>query len=577
MRRRSAQRFVALLALIVLIASACGGSTTSNTTGSTGVAKSGGFLKIGELGQIDSLNPFVAFNADPYTIFMYEYPVLAQYNTQGCGDTPPSPDCLKFIPDFATSWEHNADQTQWTFHTVPDAKWSDGQPLTADDVAWTFNTIIKYRNGPTSNSAGYITHMTSAKATDPNTVVVNYSAPVVNALAQLEGVPILPEQVWGKYATGDGKGLRQFANTPQNGQPVVSGGPFMLTEYKQDQFTKFEANPNWYGPKPSMTGFGLQYFATDDAAVQSLKTGEVDAIWASVPSTAVDTLRQAGITVSITPGTTFHELIINSNPKEAITHPELQDPAVRQAMSHAINYSEIVNTAWNGYAQPGYSIVPPASGNEMSTGKPWTDPSLKPYTYDLALANKILDDAGYKMGPDGVRIAGDHEMKYTLIFPHAETGSGMRAFQIYQADFKKIGIDVTPQVLNDNAAWQANIKDHYTAYDLIQWDWGAGIDPDFILSVLTCKQWYYWSDSAYCNPAYDKLYAEQAAAADPAKRLQIVYQMQEMIYKDMPYILLNYEDNKVAWDKNWTGFDPSPLGEFSYLSKQSIEDGHLVG
>lgn len=557
------------LLLVVLLVAACASNADQSAKPGPGSATRApgpsGFLRIGSMGQIDSLNPFVSFNSDPITLFEYEYPFLLQYKTPE----------LTFAPYFGTSWEQSADGKTWTFHTVPNVKWSDGQPLTAEDAAWTFSTILKYAKGPTANSAGYLLHMTKAVATDANTLVVTYEQPVANVLEQLSSIPILPEHVWSKYATGDGKGLKEYADIPENGNPVVSGGPFMMTQYKPNQVVTMEVNPNWYGQKPYITGFGLEYFATDDAAVQSLKTNQIDVIWQGVPTTAVDALRQAGMTVSITPATTFHELNINSNPKKT-TNPELQDPAVRDAMSHAIDFDSIVKTAWDGYAQPGYSLIFPASGNAQGTDQPWTDPSLKPPTFDISLANQILDQAGYKIGPDGYRIANGHPMQYQVVFPHNELGAGMRMFQIIQADFKQIGIGITAQVLNDSAAWNAETKDHYTSYDMSIWDWGCSTDPDCILSVLTCDNWYTWNDAGYCNKEYDKLYSEQGTAIKVQDRLKIVYQMQQIVYRDKPFIVLMYEDNRVAWSPKWTGFSPSPQGEFSNYSLQSLLNAHLA-
>ncbi len=556
-------RLIVSAVAVVLVVTSCSSATTGSG-GSQGTVKQGGFLRIGSTTQVDSLNPFVAFNQDPYIIFQYEYPVLVQYDTR----------TLSFVPDLATSWSHNSDFTQWSFKLVSGAKWSDGQPLTAQDVVWTLDTTKKFANGPTSNSAGYVKHMTSAQAPTSTSVVVNFDAPVLSWLSDLDQSFILPEHVWAKYATGDGKGLKQYPDTPSNGNPVVAGGPFMMTSYTPNQVVKFAANPNWYGPKPSISGWGVQYFATDDSIVQALEAHQIDVVWDnSVPTTAVKTLQTAGFHVSVTPSLQFRDLIFNSNPAKT-QNKELLNPVVREAIAHAIDRQAIVASAWNGYATPGYSIVPPASGNEPGTTKPWTDSSLKPETFDIGLANQMLDQAGYAMGSDGYRMANGHEMKYTVIFPHGELGSGMSSFQIVQSDLKKIGIGITPKVLNDNAAWSATIANHYTSYDMTWWDWQPNPDPGFILSILRCNQWYSWNDTGYCNKQYDQLDDAQASAADPLQRLQDVYKMQEMIYNARPYIVLNYNDNLVAWSTNWTGFVPSPLGEFNPLSKQSLLGVH---
>jgi hypothetical protein len=109
---------------------------------SGGEVKEGGVFRLGSSSNIDSLNPFVAFQADAYSTFEYIYPYLVQFNPK-----------LQFVADFASSWQHSPDGTIWTFHTQPNAKWSDGKPLTAADVAWTGNTILKFKKGAAASLA----------------------------------------------------------------------------------------------------------------------------------------------------------------------------------------------------------------------------------------------------------------------------------------------------------------------------------------------------------------------------------------------------------------------------------------
>src|SRR4029077_16106116 len=137
----------------------------------------------------------------------------------------------------------------------------DGKPLTAADAAWTINMELKYVNGPTATAAGALAHVTGAHAISPTTLVVHYSRPVANVLAQFQGESILPEHVWKKYATGNGAALKTFANPA----PVVSGGPFVLTKYVPNQIALFSRNPNWWGPKPHIGGGGARVFAPNHA------------------------------------------------------------------------------------------------------------------------------------------------------------------------------------------------------------------------------------------------------------------------------------------------------------------------
>lgn len=558
-------RMAAGMLAVALVAAACGGGATQENTGGgsgdgSGAVKEGGVLRLGTASGIDSMNPFVAFQQDAYSTFEYIYPYLVQYNTK----------TLDFTGDFATKWETTTDGLTWTFHTRPGAKWSDGQPLTAADAAWTFNTIIKYGKGSTANFGQDFAHVKSITAPDPNTLVLTYEAPVAVVLSNLQQVPILPQHIWSKYATGDGKELKTTPNTPQNGQPLVGGGPFYLAQYQKQQIALFKKNPNFYGTKPHIDGFGLQFFTDDDAMITALKSGELDAV-ETIPVTGVATLKAAGFEVFIGPGLEFHDFIINSNPKKT-TNPELANPLVRQAFEYAIDRPGIVKTAWLGYAQPGTTIVPPGTGK-------WHDSSIKGLPFDLSKANQLMDQAGYPKGSNGIRVANGHPMQYSVIFPHDEQGAGTRAYQIIQNDFQQIGVKLTQKPMDDSAAFAAITAPGETGYlnfDLAMWDWIPLEDPDFILSVMTCSQYGAWSDSGYCDTSYDQMYQQQSAAVRPADRLQIVHQMQQKIFNDRPYIILNDQDIIDSWTKQWTGFAESNQGLFNPLSKESMSQVHQV-
>jgi len=553
------KKLAPLAVVLVMVATACGGGGGGGGTAgpSGGPIKEGGFLKLAGYDFIDSMNPYVGLNGDAYSTWQYIYPYLIQFKVEA----------LEYGPDFATSWEASEDGLTWTFHTAPNAKWSDGEPLTAEDVAFTFNMTIKFQDGPTAMAAAAVANLIKVEATDANTAVFHYSRQVPMALGNVQQVAILPEHVWGKFATGDGKAIKTFPNLPEEGKPVVSGGPFMITEFKQDELAIFEKNPNYYGTPAHIDGFALQFFSNEDAMVTALKTGEIDAI-ESVPVTAVQTLQDAGMEVYTGPAVMERDFIINSNPKKTVNR-ELLNPLVKEAFEYAIDRQRIVETAWLGYAIPATTVVPLASGK-------WHDASIQGLPFDLDKANELLDQAGYAMGSDGIRIGEDGPMAYDVLFPGSERGAGDRVFQIIQGDFLKIGVKLTQRPMGGGAVWEEMTKDDYTTFDLAMWDWMSGFDPDFILSVLTCDQWYSWSDTGYCNPKYDELYKAQGAEMDPQKRLEIVYEMQKMIYEDRPYIMLTYDSIIDAWSPKWTGFVQSVQGLFAWMSKESLTQVHQV-
>src|SRR4029077_20305380 len=278
----------------------------------------------------------------------------------------------------------------------------------------------------------------------------------------------------------------------------------------------------------------------------------------------------SGFNVRITPGLYETDFISNSNPKKP-HHRELLDRRVREAFAHALDRRQIANVVFLGHAHPAASFIPPVTGS-------WHTPELGPETFDLALANRILDGLGYKKGGDGVRVAGDHKMSYEVIDP-TDVPSIPRTFQIIQTDFAKIGVKLTLKPLDSTAAFDAvsapNTK--YLDFDLAMWYWVPQIDPDFELSVLTCAQYGGWSDTGYCNPTWDRLYSKQQLTPDQGKRRAIVWAMQKLQVAERPYTMLVYTDQIDAVSKRWTGLSVTPQGPFNLLSKQSLTRVHQTG
>ena len=200
-------------------------------------------LRIGTVNYIDSLNPFNWIEGQSANAMIMIYPQLVQY---GPG--------LKFQGDWADSWTTSADGKDWTFKLHPDTKWSDGQPMTAEDAAWTINTTLKYANGPTALAAGAGARHEGHRL-NPTTLVIHYEAPVGNVLAQLEHVRPAAARVE-KLAGKNGKGLKTYH--PELHLPIVTGGAYTITQYEKKGTTAFRPNPSFYGPKSYSAGVALR-------------------------------------------------------------------------------------------------------------------------------------------------------------------------------------------------------------------------------------------------------------------------------------------------------------------------------
>jgi peptide/nickel transport system substrate-binding protein len=287
-----------------------------------------------------------------------------------------------------------------------------------------------------------------------------------------------------------------------------------------------------------------------------------------VPPTSVATLKAAHFQVRSSPGVAFDDFIINSNPQQQASHAELLNPLLRQAFDHAINRQAVVATSLLGHGQPGSTIIPPATGQ-------WSDPAIKPVSFSLATAGQLLDQAGYKMGPNGLRVADGHPMSYTVIMPSDLASEYLnRTFQIIQPDFKKIGVQLNLKVLDPSAAYDAITANNYRNFELSMWDWFPLTDPDFMLSVLTCNSFNVWNDTGYCSKAYDTLYSQQSAAVNPAQRQQVVYQMQQMIASAQPYLVIDYPDSIEAQSSHWSPLQEVGGGSFNSMSIIPMDSVH---
>ena len=550
MRTRPSHTIVAGLAAgaaILMTLTACTGGG-SGEAGPSGDSSGTQILRIGSNDEIDSLNPFIGFNSLTYSTFEITYPYLVMYDEK-----------LDFVPYFATDWSTSADGREWTFHTVPGATWSDGEALDANDVAWSFSAMVKYQDKGAGNWSSTVAHLDTVTAPDDNTVVFSYDAPVANVLSQLQQVPILPEQVWGSYAES-GK-----FKTASMKPPLVSGGPFIVESYEKNASAALRANPTFWGSKPQIAGISLTMFKDDDAMIAALRNHEIDLI-ETLPPSGVKPLEQAGFAIQQQPSPALSDFIFNSNPDKP-EHRELLDPRLRQAFASAFDLQEMVDTVWLGTATLGDSIVPAATGK-------WSDPSLHATAYDPERANQILDDLGYDRGPDGIRIADGHRMSYEIIMP--DLTSGDRMFAMVRDWLAAVGIEVSQKKVDDSTAFDMVTAPDgkYLDFDLAMWTWGMLPDPDFALSVLLCSQYGSWNDTGYCNPAYDELYDKQGTVLDPEERLQIVYEMQQILAHDRPYIFLGYKNSISAYDKSWTGFQHTMYGPYNALAATSMVGAH---
>jgi peptide/nickel transport system substrate-binding protein len=443
-----------------------------------------------------------------------------------------------FVPGLAESWEVSDDGLVWTFKIREGVTFHDGTQMTAEDVAWSLNWTIE---NEIETFSFYLVNFEEIVALDDTTLQVNLSEPVGNMEYLLMYVWILPRSVWEGMTYDD---ILEFEDL----SAAVGTGPYKLADWVEGEYLILEANKDYWRGSPNFDRVVWQEFATEDAAVQALIAGEIDAVASdTIPATAIQTLEATeNIAVPIMRSTTIDELIINSH--ENGTQPaSLNDPAVRLAIAHAIDKQQIVNVAYLGYAEPASVVIPTSMGD-------WHNSDVQDIPFDLAEGNRILEEAGYvDSDGDGVREDSDgNPLEYRLY--GTDDATPVRILEIMSDGLAQIGISAPPTPMDEDSLI-ALYPDF--DFDLIYWGWGLDPDPDFAMLIFTCDQREEggWNDSGYCNEEFEAMYLEQAITVDHEARRDLIWEMQEKLFNERPYVVLTYAQTVQAYRSDRaTGF-----------------------
>ncbi|MCI0610037.1 MAG: ABC transporter substrate-binding protein [Anaerolineae bacterium] len=531
------------MTVFALILSACGGGAPATDVPATDApaAGEGGVLKIGWLGEPDTLNPAYAFLSEAYTIFDLIYSPLVTEDASG-----------NYVGALAEEWSASEDSLTWTFTLKDGLKWHNGEDVAAEQVAWTINAVMVDPDGWAALS-GYVGGFSEVTAPDEKTVQIVTEYPIANMEYRLSFLYAVYPPDFESFTTPED--LQNFPND----QPIGTG-MFKVNNFDKDAGVLIlDANKDFVNGAPFIDQVIYQKFDSADAMIQALKVGDIEVL-SDVPASAFETVKGFnGVTAVSIDGRSFDELIINSvsedNDPAPTGNPALKDPAVRLALETAINRQDVIDIVLQGLGSPGDTIVPPTLGGGF-----WHNPNLSVPEFNIEQANQILDVAGYVMGADGVREKDGMRLEFRLQFD-ADSSNYPRIADLLADWYNQIGVKATPEAVNADAliASTTAVGD----YDLVIWGWGSDPDPDFILSIMLTDQFVPggWSDSGYHNPEYDQLYLDQQAAVNKDERQKIIHEMQEMVYNDRPYIVLYYGKFLQAYRSDrFTGFIESSLG-----------------
>ncbi|GAB7054087.1 ABC transporter substrate-binding protein [Paenibacillus sp. YK5] len=386
---------------------------------------------------------------------------------------------LRIVNDLATGYEISGDGKVWTVKLRNDAKFSDGKPLTAQDVQYTFETAAK------SGSVIDLTNMQSVKAIDEYTVQFTLKEAQSPFIYLLVTTGIVP-----KHAHGP-----NYASNP------VGSGPYRLVQWDKGQQLIVEANPEYYGTKPFFKKLTF-LFLNEDAAFAAAKAGKVDISYipAAFSKQTVEGMRLEAVRTVDNRGIVFP--VVPSGGKTKDGHPigndVTADIAIRKAINMAIDRNALVKGVLEGYGTPAYTV---------NDGLPWSNPKTVFPDADLEGAKSLLANAGWKDSDgDGIVEKGGLKAEFPLIYPASDVTR--QSLAIAAADhIKAIGINIKVE----GKSWD-DIKTmmHSSA---VLFGWGSH-DPLEMYNLFSTKYRgiEYYNAGYYSNPVVDQ-YMEQALKA----------------------------------------------------------------
>jgi peptide/nickel transport system substrate-binding protein len=468
-------------------------------------------LRVGLTQDWETLNPISGFAVSEYEVWNVHYATL----------TDKAADDFATTPGLAESWEEVEPGLSYTYTLREGLLWSDGEPLTADDVAWNINTA---RDQGWDNMISTVANI-EATVVDERTVQLTSSVP--DPKLPTMDVYLVPQHIWEPIAT-DYDAASQYA-----AEDGVGSGPFVVSEFTKGQSVVMDANPNywgWEGEEPPYDRVIFQLFENPDAMVAALQQGELDAAHL-VPASSWEAL-EADSNIELVAGQQggFDEIAINGGAAEGQPHPALLDVDVRRAVAHGIDKEAVIEDLWFGLASPLETISPSADPKWLPD-----IPEENRLGYDPELANQILDEAGYLDGDgDGIREMPDGSNP--IVIRHAvNTDSDLAGpiGELMVGWMEAIGIGVTLESYDQDALFSVIVEG---TYDTFFWGWTPFVDPDPMLSYFTEAEVGNYNDANWFDPEFEAMYLAQKEEIDEGERIAIVQDMLTLFHDAAIYI-----------------------------------------
>ncbi len=475
--------------------------------------------------EADNLNPMYT----TMTFAGYVYAIFLSGAWNFDDELLPHPVLAAEIPSLENGGL-SADGRMITITLRDDIKWSDGEPITSADFAFTHEMFVSDANSPLTRDP--YNRITSLETPDERTVVVHFDEPFAPWLGLFRY--ILPEHILRPVYEADGS----LDNAAWNRAPTVGSGPFVFAEWEVGSFIRGVRNENYFDAPALLDTIVIRFVPDPEAYLAALKNGDSDVgtfvAFPDLPELEATGFLDVGIYAS-----GYNEgWFMNANPETA--HPAMLDVNVRRALAYAFNRAQIDNDLLLGYTYP------PSSYWE---GTPYADPDLEPYPYDPEMATQLLDEAGW-VDSDGDGIRDKDGQPLTLRYATNTRQIRMDVQVVVQQDFADLGIGIELLNYPSDIFWNTYADNGPMAtgqYDIGQWSSSPDGFPDPDIVRFMCNEiptpenpigdnW-----QGYCNPDLDALFVEQARTMDYDARVAIFHQMDRVIKDDAIWIGVWYD------------------------------------
>jgi peptide/nickel transport system substrate-binding protein len=492
----------AAVCALALTAAACAAPDDGTGAGGKGAENS---AVVGIAYEPDTLSPLLGYGKDGNS------KIFDGLLTRDAG--------MKLRPALAAALPKVTDDGRtYTYELRKGVKFSDGEPFTAEDVVFTYETILDKKTNNASKTE--LDAVDSVEAEDADTVVFHLKYPYA-PFAERTVLPIAPEHIAARQDVNSGS----FTTKP------IGTGPYELVKWSKGEQLVFRANPDYWGGRPKIENFTMAIIKDDDVRATRLRSGDLDG--AILPPNLAATFEKDSGRRTYA-AKSFDYRLVTLPTGNAVTG----DRAVRRALDLGVDRKAMVDQILEGAGKAAYGPVP--------TDNPWFTQGTE-RTHDLAAARKILDDAGWREGAGGIRAKDGVRAAFPLWYL---TGDKLRQDHAlaYASDAKKLGIDIKVE----SGTWEVIMP--RMAKEAVLAGGGAPADPDFdqyglLRSTLAGDGFN--NMARYDDPAVDKALEAARRTDDRAARQKAYDTIQRALVKDPGYTFLTHIDHLYVVDRRF--------------------------